>query len=657
MVKVALRPLASHRKAVLAAALLLALAFSLLGLEAFRYAEVYEDLRDGRGLLLGASDRLEQRGLDVTRQELNDSEERLSRAQSKLAGAADVLGSDPALSLASRLPWIGRQVDAARDLADIGVESAGIGVEAVAALRTFQDTRDRQGGELSEKVVPVLDALQPHVMALEEDVSGVRVRRAAMSDTGLLGPLNSAVTQLDDRLNDLEARLMDYRRASQVAPKVLGYDGPQTYLVLAQDNTEILPTGGFILVYGFLTFDQGRIKRVFFDSVANIVEGEWPPTDGGVYVEPPQPLKVHLMGGWPMGLAEASWWPDFPTAAEKAMQLYRTNSGSEERIDGVIGINFFTLEELIEVLGPITVERYGETVSAEDVIEKTLIVTHPEGQRPWEIDRYDFTGYLAEDVIARTLSAGPTQWAPLLSALDTLGREKNLLIYHTDPAVQRVIADFDWDGGIGQARGDYLMVVDSNLGRNKLNQVVEPSINLDVYLDGEGDAANVATVSYRYDYSTWARQGDPRLVGLTTAWGSSTLHGSYVRLLAPGGSELREVALGGVPVEAEEVSAEGSTSSFGRYLSVPPDGTREVAFTYLSPSAVDMSENPYEYRLFVQKQPGTRAIPLIVTTEVPPGMRLLSSELDGEEWTGEPAQIVTDLGEDRQIVVTYAPGG
>ena len=90
---------------------------------------------------------------------------------------------------------------------------------------------------------------------------------------------------------------------------------------------------------------------------------------------------------------------------------------------------------------------------------------------------------------------------------------------------------------------------------------------------------------------------------------------------------------------------------------MPPDGTREIAFTYLAPSTVDMSGNPYEYRLFVQKQPGTGTIPLTVTIEVPPGTRLVSSELDGEELTGNPLQIVTDLRQDRQIVVIYAPGG
>jgi hypothetical protein len=230
------------------------------------------------------------------------------------------------------------------------------------------------------------------------------------------------------------------------------------------------------LVYGFLSFDKGRMERLFFDNVGNIGPN-WPPETNG-YIDPPRPLQTYLLRDRPMGLAEASWWPDFPTAAQNAIEIYHTNSGTQEPIDGVIGINFLTLEKLMEVLGPITVEKYDVTVSSQDVTDKTLIITHPEGTRPWETDRYDFVGYLAREVIDRALSSDASKWAPMSSALRTLGREKNLLLYHTDPTVQEVIADFGWDGGLETGDGDYLMVVDSSLRSTKLNLVVEPRIDL-----------------------------------------------------------------------------------------------------------------------------------------------------------------------------------
>jgi hypothetical protein len=526
-------------------------------------------------------------------------------------------------------------------------------MEAAAAMRTYQAMRDAQGGSLSERVVPVLEAVEPNVATIEEKFAAVQESRRHIAEDGLLTPLSSAVSQLDDHIEEMEARLADYRRAAAMAPKVLGYDGPQTYLVLAHDNTEILGTGGFILVYGFLTFDNGRLERLSFDDVGSI-NPNWPPATNG-YIDPPRPLQTYLLRDWPMGLAEASWWPDFPTAAQNAIEIYHTNSGTQEPIDGVIGVNFLTLERLLEVLGPMTVEEYDATVTSQDVIEKTLIITHPQGARPWETDRYDFVGYLAEDVIASTLTAGPSKWASMLSALRSVGREKNLLLYHIDPEVQRMIADFGWDGGLEGTGGDYLMVVDSSLRSTKLNLVVEPRIDMDVSIDAEGNATNVVTVAYANDYSAWSEGKDPHLAGLVVGDGSLPLYGDYLRLMVPEDTSLREVVEGETLVGAEDTWSEDGKAVLARFFLLPLDASKELAFTYAVPLVVYMGEDFQEYRLFVQKQPGTRAIPLTITIHPPSGLRIVSTEVDGEELEGKPNRIVTDLREDREVVVRYGP--
>jgi len=637
---------------VIGIAILIAL-LVIAAVEAYRFVRIYSDLAEGRDLLVGAAELMEQEGLDLATEDLGEATQRFESARGKLASASEDLGSDPLVFAASRLPWIGDQVDAAKDFAAIGVDASDIGMEATAAMLTYQEMRDAEGGALSERVVPVLEAVEPNVAVIEEKLATVQETRRHIADDSLLSPLGSAASQLDDHIEELETRLTDYRRATAMAPKVLGYDGPQTYLVLAHDNTEILGTGGFILVYGFLTFDKGRLERLFFDHVGSI-NPDWPPATDG-YIDPPRPLQTYLLRGWPMGLAEASWWPDFPTAAQNAIEIYHTNSGTQEPIDGVIGVNFLTLEKLLEVLGPMTVEEYDATVTSQDIIEKTLIITHPEGARPWETDRYDFVGYLAEDVIASTLSAGPSKWAPMLSALRTVGREKNLLLYHGDPTVQRVIADLGWDGDLKGTGGDYLMVVDSSLRSTKLNLVVEPRIDVDVSIDAEGNATNVVTVAYANDYSAWSEGKDPDLAGLVIGHGSLPLYGDYLRLLVPEGVSLRGLTEEGIPVGAEDTWSEDGKAVLARFFLLPLDAKKELAFTYAVPLVADTSESFHEYRLFVQKQPGTREIPLTIAINPPPGLKIISTEVDGEELEGKPNQVVTDLREDREVVVRYGP--
>jgi hypothetical protein len=636
-------------RGVIGIAILVAL-LVLVAVEGYRYVRIYNDLADGRDLLVGAAELMEEEGLDIGRGDLSEAAQRFESARGKLASASDALGSDPFVLVASHLPWLGGQVDAAKDVAAISVDASDIGMEAAAAMRTYQGMRDAQGGALSERVVPIVDAVRPNVTVIEEELAAIRDRREEIGGKELVGPTASAVRDLDDHVLELESRLADYWRAATMAPKFLGYDGPRTYLVLAHDNTEILATGGFILVYGFVTFNEGRLEQLFFDDLGSI-NPNWPPTTDG-YIDPPRPLQTYLLYDWPMGLAEASWWPDFPTAARNAIEIYHTNSGTDEPIDGVIGFNFLTLEKLLDVLGPVTVEEYETTVTSEDVTERTLIVTHPEEPRPWESHRYEFTAYLADGVIERALSAESSKWSSMLSALHTLGEEKNLLLWHIDPEVQGAISDLGWDGGVRAAEGDYLMVVDSNLGRTKLNLVVQPNIAMDVTIDYEGNARNVVTVNYANDYSSWAEQTDPDLVRIATAGG---LYGDYLRVLVPEGAVLEEVAEEGHPVGPEDVWDENGRTVLARYFTLPLDTEKEIAFTYAVPSVVDMTTNPYAYRVLVQKQPGTRSIPLTVTIDAPPGWKIVSTELDGEELEGESNRIVTDLREDREVVVRYGP--
>ncbi len=643
----------SLRRCPLVVGVAVAIIVVLVTLGAVRYTRLYDDLTDGKALLIAAAALMEDGGLNIESDELDDVEVSFQRAQNKLESAASTLDSDPLLFVARHLPWLGSQVEASRDLVEIGADGSDIGLEAVRAMRSYHNVRDSQGGALSEKVTLVLDAVEPHVGVIEEELEAVERRRQSMPEDGLLGPLDSALGDLDYHIEELRARLEDYRRGAQLAPELLGHNGPQTYLVLAHDNTEILGSGGFILVYGFLTFDQGRLERLFFDDVGDIYL-DWRERTGE-YIEPPRPLKAYLLRDWSMGLGEASWWPDFPTVAEEAIELYRREAGSEEPIDGVIGINFLTLEKLLEVTGPVTVEKYGVTVDSQNVTEETLIITHPEGLRPWESHRYDFTGYLAQDIIDRALAIDSSRWAPMLTALHTLGQEKNLLLYSRDEEVQEVIAEQDWDGRVMPTSGDYLMVVDSSLNSTKLNLAVEPSIRVDISLDDLGNALNTVTTTYDNDYTTWAQGVDPHLASLVVGAGTLTVYGNYLRLLVPDGSTIQDVREEGAPVGAEAVWQEHGKTVLGRYFALTQDATKTLSFTYVVPSALDTSQNPFTYSLLVQKQPGTAAIPLKIRVEPPSWAKEVSLELDGTLVESSSLEVSTDLRVDRTLAVTVVP--
>ena len=438
-----------------------------------------------------------------------------------------------------------------------------------------------------------------------------------------------------------------YRSGDSVAAGLLGYQGARTYLVLGQDNTELMPGGGLIGVYGLVTLEGGALIESRFADAGDVI-AEWQERSGGEYIEPPAPLKRYLLRDWTWNLALSNWSPDFPTAARQALFFFERGGGPS--VDGVIAMDFAALEGLLDVLGPVSIDDYGVTVTAANVTEETLIRTRSL-VRPGE-NKHAFAVAVASRVIDGTLSADREEWAPLLETLDRLAQQKHIAIYSAEPSLRPRLRELGWSGQVLEARGDYLQVVEASVHSTKLNLAVDQRAALDVRLDGDGAARNSVTLYYENRLSRWAEGRDP---DLTYDLMLSGLYGDYVRLLAPAGSDLKRVTLNGREVGAEAVGAESGKASFGRYLALPNGARASLGFLYEVPAAVILAGGVYEYRLLVQKQAGASAMPLRISLDVPDGASVQSVTLDGERLEGRPLDVQMELDRDREFVVRYRP--
>jgi len=611
---------------------------------AVRLVLVYRDVTEARAALLDAEAALRREGLGTSDSTLDAAELEALAARSEFRSAERFLGREPLLRLATHVPWLGSQVEAAAGLAGIGYDGSEIALAGVEALRSFNDVPADGDGALGERAVAFLEATRPQIATIQARLESVRGRRDALGG-GLLPPLAGFASEVDRRLPRLEEMVTKYRSGDAVAAGLLGYQGARTYLVLGQDNTEIMPGGGLIGVYGLVTLEGGALIESRFADAGDVI-AEWQERSGGEYIEPPAPLKRYLLRDWTWNLALSNWSPDFPTAARQALFFFERGGGPS--VDGVIAMDFAALEGLLDVLGPVSIDDYGVTVTAANVTEETLIRTRSL-VRPGE-NKHAFAVAVASRVIDGTLSAGREEWAPLLETLDRLATQKHIAVYSAEPSLRQRLRELGWSGEVLKARGDYLQVVEASVHSTKLNLVVDQRAELDVRLDGDGDARNSVTLHYENRLSRWAEGRDP---DLTYDLMLSGLYGDYVRLLAPAGSDLEGVTLNGREVGAEAVGAESGKASFGRYLALPNGAWASLGFLYEVPAAVILTGGVYEYRLLVQKQAGASAMPLDVSVDVPDGASVQSVTLDGEPLEGRPLDIQTELDRDREFVIRY----
>jgi hypothetical protein len=615
------------------------------GIESYRAWRIFGEVSDGRALLRSGQNRLEVRRLNATHDDLENSRRDFDGAGSKFASARDQVDGDPLLKVVRHLPLLGGQIKAAVALSNIGVQAAAIGGEGVNAAEAFDDVRAEPNGTLPEKSVRVFDAADPHMDNIEVRLVDVDAQRRSIDGMSLLPPMRRAVTELDQRRQRLQDLVDTYQRARTFSPEFLGFNGPRTYLVLAQNEGELLPTGGLVSVFGTIQLDHGTVQHMEFHDAVQF-GADWM-EQSGQYVEPPVPLKQYLLKDTSWNLAVSNWSPDFPTSASYAEYFYEQGGGG--KVDGVIAIDVTALERLLEVIGPVDIPDFGVTVDSDNARDLTEQYTR-EAYGP-QTDRKAFVGLLADEVLQRVLHPQPDQWSALVDVLQSLGDHKDLQIYSKSPSQERVLAELGWDGAVQYTSGDYLRLVDASVNSTKLNIVIDHSAKVDVHLAPDGSATTTVTLDYFNDLAPWASEHDPSLVEKLMLGGQ---YGGYLRLLAPPRSKLISVTEGTQEIGAEEIGQEDGLSVFGRFFALSHDTRKTLAFTYQTPPVAKKSSGGWMYSLSMFRQPGWALSSLDVKVTPPGDMRVRSMSVDDKPVNpGLDGSVSIDPSVDQTLVVRY----
>jgi hypothetical protein len=569
----------------------------------------------------------------------------------------------PLLALASHLGWapgVGPDLQALPPLLDVAVDLSSAGEAAMEGLTPLLRLREASeaghGENLLPQAVHALADARPQLETAQALVEHAAQRRAEVDAAQLSAPLARLVETLDRALPLAQAAI----EAGLMAPDVLGVSGPRTYLVVAQNSDELRPTGGFITGAGRVTVDDGDAVELLFHDSYFVDDFSKP------YDEPPGPLYEYMLSElWVF--RDANWSPDFPTSARKAAELYAY--GKEVEFDGVIAFDQQGAARLIEALGPVVVEQWSEPITNENFVRMMRQAWAPsdEGVSPeWARTRKDFMGVLAQTVLER-IRQQPETVDPfkVLRALWQVLQERHLLIHLEAPAAASWLRTQGWDGALRTAEGDYLMVVDANLGFNKVNPNIERVLEYQVALNTDGSAQAVLALNYQH---TGQGNGSPCNHRATYGQGERVTYESlmdgcywnYLRAYVPEGSHLRaasphptpaEYLLRGVAAagEAEIQPSELGKAVFAQFFVVEYGQTLTTRFEYDLPGVARLNDGQWHYTLLIQKQPGTGSTPVLLTLALPPGAQLLTALPPPR--TIDKETLTFDLSLDTDIVV------
>ncbi len=419
----------------------------------------------------------------------------------------------------------------------------------------------------------------------------------------------------------------DLKQTLTLMPTLLGYDKPQTYLVLFLNNTEIRPGGGFIGSYALVRLDKRQITMFETSGSENL---DWAATST-FSVEPPRPIKQYLkQPKW--YFRDSNWSPDFSESAKQAIKFYQEEGGKEGyKIDTVIGITPTVVEKLMARTGPITI--VGKTFTADNFTE--ALEYHVEyGYRQTGIDMSDrktIMGDLGREFIKKITNLSAGNWAGLWSDFLKLASERQIMMYSVNVDAQKLIEKNNWSGKINYTTDDYFLVVDANLASLKTDPAVFRKITYQVRPDGEKLKAKIIV---EYDH-----RGN-------FDW-RTTRYRTYTRVYAPLGSKL--ISSDGYidenkkPALAETFEDLGKTV-FGGFMSIEPQTKKILTLEYYLPINFADKLKKGLYKLFVQKQLGTRAFPLTIDLDFGKTVGAVNDRIFHQE---------TNLNVDREFEVKF----
>ena len=197
-------------------------------------------------------------------------------------------------------------------------------------------------------------------------------------------------------------------------------------------------------------------------------------------------------------------------------------------------------------------------------------------------NRKKIIGPLMNAILSNALGQ-PKEKLPLLfeAAFKSL-LEKHVLFYVYDQKAQAAVEKFGIGGIVSQTDGDYLYIVDSNLGGRKSNLYAREEVSQKVEIAKDGSITKELIITYKNPEKQ-------------DGWLNSVLP-NFVRIYVPKDSEL--LSIDGLE-EKKDAYEEFDKTVFSGYFQLRPLGVAKLTLKY---KLRDKFKD--EYKLLIQKQPG-----------------------------------------------------
>lgn len=269
------------------------------------------------------------------------------------------------------------------------------------------------------------------------------VRRSLETISALPEAHIPQIAEILDRVKDssgqVEGLLDEIEPLLKVLPQMLGGDGQErTYLIIAQNNSELRSAGGLPGSWGELTVKDGVFSIGEFTTLVN---------EPGFDVEVTQEEHDHFGLTIGTNAAQLTMTPDFMRVGEIAQGYWK--QAGYGTVDGVISIDPVFLQRLLTLTGGF-VASDGETIDGTNAAQVLLSGTYWKfGNDGAAQDEYfgSIAGQAFQQIMGNLGNVGLTD---LVETISQAGEDGRFLVWMDNEQEEQAMDELGLSGALGQ---------------------------------------------------------------------------------------------------------------------------------------------------------------------------------------------------------------
>ncbi|EKD49808.1 MAG: hypothetical protein ACD_63C00041G0004 [uncultured bacterium] len=604
----------------------------------FSAKAAYDNAMDGKEYLLKVQDAVAKQDLKTAEEEIKIANRKMQTAKWEFTFA----------KWTYIIPIYGKQARAAGNLLDAGAlltsalsKTISSGLEILSPIQSkeitnFGELSSTERGEALEKFSKSEKTFEKS----KDKIGKAKKKLENIDNNGVNEKIVQAKNLIIEKIPIAENFLEEALLAAKILPRIAGHPDEQQYLFVSQNPHELRNSGGFIGNVGILKVHEGDIAEFTTKGVYNLDK------EAPVPIEPPAYIKTYLkMPSWYLRDANMCvGCADFAVASEKILEIYKIETGLGDNLNGVISITPVFLEDLLKITGPVQVEGYPYTFTAENATE--TIQVHVEEKYkgmgiPME-DRQSIVSDLSNVILKKIFALPKEKWFDVVKVLKKAFEQKHAMMYVRDKKIQEILREEGWTCEMNNNFDqDYLLVADNNVAALKTDRVMDRVINYEIDISNQKDIRAKLQITY---------------INNGTFSNYTTRHRTWTQVYVPHDAEL--LSYDGTEVTdkqtpkgemVEEIDPHSGRKVWSYFKSTEPGDMETVNIEYKLPSNIIKKD---VYRLLVQKQAGTPQHKLNFTVKSNTKPKMVTPA-DVSKIQGSMVYFDTDLLVDREFDVEY----